>query len=180
MLDRRPERAQAPIVSGRNCTLAAARMSAASPSVIQSAAAGTLSPPSELEELDFDEPDPEAPEPDESDRDESEREESERDESERDESERDESERDESDLEPDPVSADPAPPSDLPPFEAPPSPPDSLVFDPEALAARVELELARSFFAQPDPLKWIVGGANTLRIVFSRPHDWDRSAVPGR
>ena len=72
-------------------------------------------------------------------------------------------------MEPDPASADPAPASNLPPFEAPPSPPDSLVFDPEALAARVELELALSFFAQPDPLKWIVGGANTLRIVFSRP-----------
>ena len=55
------------------------------------------------------------------------------------------------------------------PFDAPSSPPESLVFDSEALAARVELVLARSFLAQPEPLKWIVGGANTLRIVLSRP-----------
>jgi hypothetical protein len=33
------------------------------------------------------------------------------------------------------------------------------------------LALPRSFFAQPDPLKWIVGGANSLRIVPSLPHD---------
>jgi hypothetical protein len=36
---------------------------------------------------------------------------------------------------------------------------------------RDALELPRSFFAQPDPLKWIVGGANSLRIVPSSPHD---------
>jgi hypothetical protein len=113
-------------------------------------------------------------EPAESERDESERDASVRDESERDPREPDESEPDESDfeepdLEPDPASLDPPPPSDLALFEALPSPPESLVFDSEALAARVELELARSFFAQPEPLKWIVGGANTLRIVFSRP-----------
>jgi hypothetical protein len=29
----------------------------------------------------------------------------------------------------------------------------------------------RSFFAQPEPLKWMVGGANSLRIVPSLPHD---------
>jgi hypothetical protein len=48
MLDSRPVRAQAPIVSGRNLTFAAARIWAASASVIQSAAAGTgQSPPDE-------------------------------------------------------------------------------------------------------------------------------------
>ena len=63
------------------------------------------------------------------------------------------------------------------PFEAPPSPPDSLVFDSEAFAARVERVLARSFFAQPEPLKWIVGGANSLRMVPSRPHDGQNCGV---
>jgi hypothetical protein len=29
----------------------------------------------------------------------------------------------------------------------------------------------RSFFAQPEPLKWIVGGANSLRIVPAWPHE---------
>ena len=46
MLDSRPVRAQAPIVSGRNLTFAAARISEASASVIQSAAAGTGQSPS--------------------------------------------------------------------------------------------------------------------------------------
>ena len=35
-------------------------------------------------------------------------------------------------------------------------------------AALVRLAV-RSFFAQPDPLKWTVGGANALRIVPSLP-----------
>jgi len=42
----------------------------------------------------------------------------------------------------------------------------------------------RSFFAQPEPLKWIVGGANSLRIVPSRPHDGQKwgpgSLIPRR
>jgi hypothetical protein len=40
------------------------------------------------------------------------------------------------------------------------------------------LRTPRSFFAQPVPLKWIVGGANSLRIVCSRPHDGQNSG-PG-
>ena len=64
---------------------------------------------------------------------------------------------------------------DEPSFE--PSPEDD--FD-----ARVALELPRSFFAQPEPLKWIVGGANSLRIVPSRPHDRQKfgpgSLIPWR
>ena len=32
------------------------------------------------------------------------------------------------------------------------------------------LELERSFFAQPVPLKWIVGGAKAFVIVPSAPH----------
>jgi len=65
-------------------------------------------------------------------------------------------------------SPDPDPPSDDP-FE-PPSLPDSPDLDPED-AARVALALPRSFLAQPEPLKWIVGAANCLRRVPSRPHD---------
>ncbi len=65
-------------------------------------------------------------------------------------------------------SPDPEPPSDDP-FD-PPSFPESPDLDPEA-AARVALALPRSFLAQPEPLKWIVGAANCLRRVPSRPHD---------
>src|SRR5262245_28803677 len=54
-----------------------------------------------------------------------------------------------------------------PPDAEPSASPD--VEDPfeldEALAER------RSFFAQPEPLKWMAGGANALRIVPSLPHD---------
>ena len=32
------------------------------------------------------------------------------------------------------------------------------------------LELERSFFAQPEPLKWMAGGANAFDIVPSAPH----------
>lgn len=38
-------------------------------------------------------------------------------------------------------------------------------------AALVLLAPPRSFFAQPDPLKWIEGAENCLRIVPSRPQD---------
>ncbi len=42
----------------------------------------------------------------------------------------------------------------------------------------------RSFFAQPDPLKWIVGAENCLRIVPSAPHDGQKwgpgSLIPWR
>jgi hypothetical protein len=57
-------RAHAPIVSGRNLTFAAARISAASASVIQSAAAGTGQSPSDEEpDEDDDEDEPEEPDP---------------------------------------------------------------------------------------------------------------------
>jgi hypothetical protein len=38
-------------------------------------------------------------------------------------------------------------------------------------ADRDALEAPRSFLAHPDPLKWIVGGANSLRIVPCAPQD---------
>ena len=75
-------------------------------------------------------------------------------------------------VDPDPdEEPDPEPDSDDP--EAAPSPDD--------LALEDDLEpdeLPRSFFAQPDPLKWIVGGANSLRIVPSSPHEGQKSG-PG-
>ena len=77
-------------------------------------------------------------------------------ESEDDESEDDESEDDEPESDEPPLSLEEEAPS-LDDFE--------LEDDREAL------ELPRSFFAQPEPLKWIVGGANSLRIVPSSPHD---------
>ena len=61
---------------------------------------------------------------------------------------------------------------------------DGVVLDPDAVrtASREHLtgykvprqvfvleELPRSFFAQPDPLKWIAGAANCLRIVPAAP-----------
>jgi hypothetical protein len=64
-----------------------------------------------------------------------------------------------------------------------PSPP---LFAPaeEEAAARVADEPPRSFFAQPEPLKWIVGRTNCLRIVPSRPHDGQKcgpgSLIPWR
>ena len=69
---------------------------------------------------------------------------------------------------------DKAPPDDEPdsdeaPLSADPAAPSPDDFDDED--DRDALELPRSFFAQPDPLKWIVGGANSLRIVPSLPHD---------
>jgi hypothetical protein len=68
------------------------------------------------------------------------------------------------------LAASDEPVSDVPPLELElePSPPSP---DFAAAEAFVELAAPRSFFAQPEPLKWIVGGANCLRIVPSRPHD---------
>ena len=61
----------------------------------------------------------------------------------------------------------------LSPDDEPPSADDF------ALADDLEpLELPRSFLAQPDPLKWIVGGANSLRIVPASPHEGQKSG-PG-
>jgi hypothetical protein len=151
MLDSFPERAQAPIVSGRNLTFAAARISAASASVIQSAAAGigAQSPP-EPDDPEPDEPlEPEDPE-------ESEREEP-------DDSEPDEE--DELDDEPDPEPSPDDEDDEPDPSEPDPSDPFELPDD------FVPLDPPRSFLAHPDPLKWIVGGANSFRIVPSLPHD---------
>jgi hypothetical protein len=68
-----------------------------------------------------------------------------------------------SDSDPDPGSDDdPAPEDDPPSFV--PSPDDRDPRDPDDADPR-------SFFAQPEPRKWIVGGANCLRIVPSAPHD---------
>jgi hypothetical protein len=133
--------------------------------VIQSAAAGIggQSPPEP------DEPEPDEPlEPE--DREESERgpEDSERDEPE--DSEPDDEpepdpepspDDDDEDEEPDPSEPDPSEP-DEPDPSAPFEPADALV---------PGLEPPRSFFAHPEPLKWMVGGANSLRIVPSLPHD---------
>jgi hypothetical protein len=56
------------------------------------------------------------------------------------------------------------PPDDEEP--SPPSPDD--LEDAEALVID---DPPRSFLAQPDPLKWIAGAANCLRMVPSAPHD---------
>jgi len=131
--------------------------------VIQSAAAGigAQSPP-----------EPDEPEPDEplesEDREESERDEPDDSEPEDDDSEPEDDDElddepdpgpspdDEEDDEPEPSEPDEPEPSD--PFELP----DDFV---------PGLDPPRSFFAHPDPLKWIVGGANSFRIVPSLPHD---------
>jgi hypothetical protein len=86
-------------------------------------------------------------------------------------------------LEDDPFAESPLPEDDSrPPDEASPPRPDEsppsdeslplpLPLSPEAAlaAARVLLDAPRSFFAQPDPLKWIAGAANCLRIDPSAP-----------
>jgi hypothetical protein len=78
-----------------------------------------------------------------------------------------------------PDEPDPADPVDVPEDPEPwdeddPSPDDPASFPPsddEPRDAFVPEEAApRSFFAQPEPLKWIVGGANCLRSVCSAPH----------
>jgi hypothetical protein len=48
--------------------------------------------------------------------------------------------------------------------DAEPSPPSGDGLD------RLGRELDRSFLAQPEPLKWTVGGVNALRSVPSAPH----------
>ncbi len=167
-----PVRPHVPIVDGRKCTFAARRISAASWSVIQSEAAtiaGDQSVPPELEPEP--EPDPEPddeplPEPDD----------------------------DGAALPPDfpaPPSFEPAPvDSPVPPFdsdEAPPPSPDPAfesVGSPAREAAFVRALELRSFFAQPEPLNTIAGGANPLRIVPSAPHSGQKrgpsSLIPWR
>jgi len=80
-------------------------------------------------------------------------------------------------------------PDDEEPEESEPSPAGLPSFEPsdepDLLAARVpRLDPPRSFFAQPEPLKWIVGRANCLRIVPSDPQDGQKlgpgSLIPCR
>ena len=51
-------------------------------------------------------------------------------------------------------------------------------------AALVELLPPRSFLAQPDPLKWMEGAENSLRMVPSLPHEGQKlgpgSLIPWR
>jgi hypothetical protein len=124
MLESRPARAHPPMVAGAKRTFAAARTSAASPKVIQSAAEGiTQSFESEEELVD-------------------------------------------AGLElVDSVGVVGVEPAG------------------ELGAALVPLP-PRSFFAQPDPLKWIDGAENSLRIVPSLPHEGQKfgpgSSIPWR
>jgi hypothetical protein len=61
-------------------------------------------------------------------------------------------------------------------LESPPLAPSE---SPEPAAPTcLKLDPPRSFFAQPDPLKWIAGTANCLRIDPSAPHDGQKSG-PG-
>jgi hypothetical protein len=57
---------------------------------------------------------------------------------------------------PEPSPPEPSPPEPSPPEPSPPEPAD----DPEAAPA---LAARRSFFAQPEPLKWMAGAANAFR-----------------
>ncbi len=59
------------------------------------------------------------------------------------------------------------------PLESDDEPPEEPFDDPpEAVLAAFVLDAPpRSFFAHPEPLKWIVGDENCFRIVPSRPHD---------
>ena len=49
-------------------------------------------------------------------------------------------------------------------------PSDESLAGAEPALDRVPLELERSFFAQPEPLKWTAGVAKALRRVPSAPH----------
>jgi hypothetical protein len=56
------------------------------------------------------------------------------------------------------------PPSDAAAAVSPPEPADVPASDPSFAEASFDLAaLRRSFFAQPDPLKWMAGAANALR-----------------
>ena len=122
-----PERAHEPIVAGRKRTLAAARISEASSSVIQSAAAGTVRGQS------FDGPDDVGADPD--------------------------------GVDPEAAvdGSDAVPPEPVPSDEA-------FESDERSFEAFVRAAELRSFFAQPEPLNTIAGGAKPLRSVPSAPH----------
>jgi hypothetical protein len=93
-------------------------------------------------------------------------------------------------LEPDEpeLGEDPDVPLEPPPSPEPvASPPLASFFSPDpdaAAAARVAAVPPRSFFAQPEPLKWIAGVVNCLRIVPSAPHEGQKcgpgSLIPWR
>ncbi len=69
------------------------------------------------------------------------------------------------------LDSEPAPEPEPEP-EPVPEPLSSFPPSDDAFDDRVpEPDAPRSFFAHPEPLKWIVGGANCLRSVPSRPHD---------
>jgi hypothetical protein len=73
-------------------------------------------------------------------------------------------------LSPDPL--DPPEPADPPDPPDPPDPePPSSDLELAAAFVRALLEEDRSFFAQPDPLKWTVGVESTFFIDPSVPHD---------
>ena len=79
----------------------------------------------------------------------------------------------------DPESLDPEP--DDEPDPEPDSDEPDVAPSPDAFELEDDfepLELPRSFFAQPEPLKWMVGGANSLRIVPASPHEGQKSG-PG-
>jgi hypothetical protein len=68
------------------------------------------------------------------------------------------------------VSLEPLPPPPVDPESAPdPAAALSSFFDDEDEDDRPDAALDRSFLAQPEPLKWIVGGANAFVIVPSAP-----------
>jgi hypothetical protein len=132
----------------------------------------------ELDEPELDEPEELEPEPEEPD--EPEPDEPEPDEPEPDDPEPEEPEPEPDDPEPDqpdePDSDVPEPPDDpasVPPLVPAPSPSLTPFVSPAAAAAaaRVAVELPRSFFAQPEPLKWIAGVVNCLRNVPPAPQD---------
>jgi hypothetical protein len=62
-------------------------------------------------------------------------------------------------------------------LESPPLAPSESP-EPALAPTCLKLDPPRSFFAQPDPLKWIAGTANCLRIDPSAPHDGQKSG-PG-
>jgi hypothetical protein len=116
--------------------------------------------PDEPDEPEPEEPDPEEPEPEEPEEPEPEDEAP--------------SDDDPEDPEPEEPELEEPEPEDEPPSDDDPEDPSALALfgslpAAAAAAARVELEPPRSFFAQPEPLKWIAGAANCLRIDPSAP-----------
>jgi hypothetical protein len=79
---------------------------------------------------------------------------------------------------PSPAELPPPSPAELPPPSLDLVEPEEPSPDPVAAAAFVfELLDDRSFLAQPEPLKWTVGAANTLRSVSSAPQAGQKRGV---